>query len=369
MLQFDTLGRNLSGVTKQPRPRRKQPISIYTLAEEMGVTPGTVSRALRNRPEIGIKTRQAIRERASDLGFKLRNFESRLTNICVVIETKSAQRSLFSAYVDAVLDGVWRYCDANDIELSLYGEELERIESCNLVRVLGRRGATGAVFLNASRRSSYFRSLNEQHFPYCCVMTGPAEAQAWTIRADASGMAERATNHLLLLGHRRIAFLDSLAGCDLGQERRVGYLRSLKAAGLKESDALLFSPSDCRVAPVDAFDFAAQGVRALMGHQKPPTAFLTMSDEEAIATLRQLSAANLRVPGAVSVLSFDDSRFCAFANPPLTVISLPYEIIGNEAASVVHRRIEGDSGDHLQPTMVRGGELFVRESTGPAPAA
>lgn len=108
------------GMDKKRGQRKKQPVSIYTLAEEFSVTPGTVSRALRNRPEIGIATRTSIRKRAEELGFKLRNFETRLTNICVVIETRPKQRSLFSAYVDSVLDGVWRYCSSNEIELSLF---------------------------------------------------------------------------------------------------------------------------------------------------------------------------------------------------------------------------------------------------------
>lgn len=349
------------------RKRKKQAVSIYTLAADLGVTPGTVSRALRNRPEIGIKTRKAIRQRATDLGFKLRNFESRLTNICVVIETFPKQRSLFSAYVDAVLDGVWRYCESNDLELSIFGEELERLESCNLVRLLGRRGANGAVFLNSSRQSRYFKSLNEQNFPYCCVMTGPTEAFPWTIRADAVAMADRFTTHLLQLGHRRIAFLDSLAGFSIGRERREGFLKALHASGLAEKDGVFFSNADCGVVPVDAFDFAAQGVHFLFSQKHPPTAIITMSDEEGVAVLRQLAAKGVRVPEDVSVVAFDDSRFCAFSNPPLTVISLPYENMGEEAASIVHRRIEGDSGSHLHPTTIRGGELLVRESTGPAP--
>jgi len=358
-----------SVMTHKREVRKKQSVSIYTLAKEFNVTPGTVSRALRNRPEIGIATRTSIRKRAEELGFKLRNFESRLTNICVVIETRPKQRSLFSAYVDSVLDGVWRYCSTNEIELSLFGEELERLESCNLVRVLGRRGANGAVFLNTSRQSGYFKSLNQQNFPYCCVMTAPPEARPWTILADASGMAERATQHLLQMGHRRIAFLDSLTGFDLGVERRAGYHRAMKSAGRPDRDCQVMSPQDCGVPPTDAFDFATRAVHALLGRPQPPTAFMTMSDEEGVATIHQLTTRGLRVPQDISVLSFDDSRFCAYSNPALTVISLPYEVIGEEAASIVHQRIQENSGDHLKPRTIRGGELLVRASTGPAPRA
>jgi DNA-binding LacI/PurR family transcriptional regulator len=355
-------------MSKKRAVRQKQTVSIYTLAKEFDVTPGTVSRALRNRPEIGTATRTFIRKRAEELGFKLRNFESRLTNICVVIETRPKQRSLFSAYVDSVLDGVWQYCSTNEIELSIFGENLERLESCNLVRVLGRRGANGAVFLNASLRSGYFASLNQQNFPYCCVMTAPPEARPWTILADASGMAERATQHLLQLGHQRIAFFDSLAGFGAGAERKAGYLRAMKAAARPERDCQIMSPEQCGVPPIDAFDFATRAVHALLGRPQAPTAFLTMNDEEGVATIHQLTTRGLRVPEDCSVISFDDSHFCAYSNPALTVISLPYQTIGEEAASIVHQRIQENSGDHLKPRTVRGGELLVRDSTGPAPS-
>ncbi len=128
------------------------------------------------------------------------------------------------------------------------------------------------------------------------------------------------------------------------------------------------SQAECGVPPIDPFDFAARAVHALLGRPQAPTAFMPMSDEEGIATIHQLTMRGLRIPENISVLSFDDSRFCAYSNPALTVISLPYETIGEEAVSIVHQRIQENSGDHLQPRTVRGGELLVRDSTGPAPS-
>lgn len=351
---------------KLRRSRKKQDVSVYTLAADLGLSPGTVSRALRNSPEIGIQTRTIVRKKAADLGFKLRNFEPRVTNICFVLETAPKQRSLFSSYVDAILDGVWRYCNEQDIELSLFGEELDRLSKCDLVRVLGRRGVNGAVFLNASKQSPYFTSLNEQNFPYCCVMTGPPEAAAWTIRADSSGMAERGTRHLLDLGHRRIAFVDTLKALDIGFSRRDGYHRALKQAGLGPEAAIFFDLNDCASPPSDAFDFASQAVQLLMNRPHPPTAILTMSDEEGLAALHELSVMGIKVPEAVSVMTFDDSRFCEFCAPPLTVLSLNYEKVGMEAATIVHRRIEKISNEIPQAPVVVRGDLIVRGSSGPA---
>ena len=350
------------------KPSKKS--SIYTLAEELELSPGTVSRALRNRPEIGASTRRAVRQRAAEIGFKLRSFTARVTNICVVIETEPGQKGLFSAYVDSVLDGVWNYCVDNDIELSLYGEQAAELSRCDLVRVLGRRGVNAAVFLNASRSSGYFAALNDQNFPYCCVMTAPDEARPWIIQPDSVALSRKATEYLIELGHRRIALLDSLETRDIGKQRRRGYLEALQSAGIAADPTFVFSHSNCDAAPADDFDFAAHGVRTLVQQPERPTAFLTMSDEAGLAALHELGVCGLAVPRDASVMSFDDSRLCAFTSPPLSVVCVPYERMGYDAAALARRRLDENwqASSRVLPTV--SGSLIIRGSTGrPASAA
>lgn len=355
------------GVTEKIPPREKKRTTIYSLAQEFGVSPGTVSRALRNRPEISAETRRIIRQRASEIGFKLRNFETRVTNICVVIETRPGQQSLFSTFVDSVLDGVWKYCGEKGLELSLYGEDEERLSTCDLVRVLGRRGVNGAVFLNASTTSRYFTALNQQNFPYCCVMNAPAEAKDWTISSDGENLAFKATEHLLHLGHRRIAYLDSLVGWQIGEARKRGYERALQKAGIAPEREWVVSSKDSGVGALDDFEFASQAVRTLTQRAVPPTAFLTMSDEAGVAALHELRARGWDVPGRASVISFDESRLCSFVSPPLTVVSVPYERLGREAAAIVHRRLDENISRHVGNPLLVSGDLIVRGSTGPVP--
>lgn len=348
--------------------RSEKKESIYTLAQELGLSPGTVSRALRNRPEIGVRTRQAVRQHAAKIGFRLRSFTPRVTNICVVIETEPGQRSLFSAFVDSVLDGVWRYCVENDVELSLYGEEAKQLAQSDIIRVLGRRGVNAAVFLNASQQSTYFSELNDQNFPYCCVMTSPPEARPWIIRTDGSALGRKATEFLIELGHQRIALIDSLENHDVGKERRDGYLKALEAAGLPADPRLIFAHSTCDSNPIDDFDFAATAVRALLEQKPRPTAFLTMSDEAGLAALHELAACGLHVPKDASVLSFDDSRLCAFSNPALSAVSVPYERIGYDAAALARRRLDENSRLSVRSLPPVAGSLVIRESTGRAPS-
>lgn len=349
------------------KTEKKKSISIYTIAEALNVTPGTVSRALNNRPEISMKTRKLIRQKAGELGFKLRSFEPRVTNICMVIEVMPNQTSLFSPFVDSVLDGVWKYCTENDMELSIFGEKPDRLNECDLIRVLGRRSVNGAVFLNATRQSSYFTALNEQNFPYCCVLSGAPEAFQWTVLSDGAGLSRRATKHLIDLGHRSIGFLDTLSGLEIGAERRSGFEAALAAEGLAMNPDLVFSHADSGDEIADGFEFGIRGVKTLLNRKIKPTAFMAMSDEVAFGAMHELITQGNRIPEDFSLLSFDDSKFCQFANPPLTVISQPNERFGYEAARLVSRRIEENLVVNPYPPLAIAGDLIVRGSTGPAP--
>ena len=118
----------------------------------------------------------------------------------------------------------------------------------------------------------------------------------------------------------------------------------------------------------DDFDFGAKAVRFLLQRGDWPTAFLTMSDEAGVATVHELKSHGVEVPRQASVIAFDDSRLCAFVSPPLTVVSIPYERMGREAAAVVHRRLDDNLSEKFGQNTTVGGDLIVRESTGAAPA-
>ncbi len=192
-----------------PKKNNKKRNSIYTLATDLNLNPGTVSRALRNRPEVSEETRMQVQKRADELGFKLKRFRPRTVNVCVLIQTDSMYESIFSSYVNAVIDGLWNYCVQNDLELSLYSSSTEKLNAGFLVRQLANRGAHGVVVLNASDESHYFRHFNKESFPYCALMDAPEEARAWTLRVDTLHLTRRALDYLIGLGHRRFPSLGS----------------------------------------------------------------------------------------------------------------------------------------------------------------
>lgn len=335
-------------------------VSIYQIASETGFSPSTVSRALRNQPDIGAETREIVRKHADKLGFKLRVFEPRISNICALIQTAPGQKGLFSSFVEAIMDGMWQYCTHNDLELSVYGADADRLNTGDLCRVLGRRGVSGAVVINASEDGRFLNRFNQEHFPYACVATAPPEGAGSLVTGNNSQLTRQAVDFLRQIGHRRIALLDSLSEhFHAGVERREAFLAAMEGAEpVTITSSALANPTTCD------FEFSREATAQLLKRPQCPTALLAMSAEQGISAIYAAQEMGLAVPTDLSVVCFDDSLLCAYSNPALTVASVSYEKIGYAAAGLVHRRIEKWGRDE---SLVIKGELVIRASTAPPP--
>jgi DNA-binding LacI/PurR family transcriptional regulator len=146
--------------------------TITTLAEELGVTPSTISRALNDSPKISEARRREVRELARKRGFQLRDFATRITNLCVLICTTTPEEDLFSTYTDQVINGVNQYCNKNSLELSIFSSPTDRLNRMNTVKEQLRRGVNGVVILNARDNSTFIQTLEKAQIPYCCLISG-----------------------------------------------------------------------------------------------------------------------------------------------------------------------------------------------------
>jgi LacI family transcriptional regulator len=176
-----------------------------------------------------------------------------------------------------------------------------------------------------------------------------------SVDVDNEAGARLAVEHLLALGHRRIACITNAPRAyTASSERLTGYREALAAAGIAEETELLAE---------GAFD-AQSGHRAMAEilARTTPDAVFVASDVVAIGALAGLRDAGLTVPGDVSVVGFDAIPLAAYLDPPLTTISLPAYDLGRAAGRAVLDRIAGRpvAGRTLLPT-----ELIVRASTAP----
>jgi DNA-binding LacI/PurR family transcriptional regulator len=165
-----------------------------------------------------------------------------------------------------------------------------------------------------------------------------------------------AAEHLIGLGHRRIAYLGDQFGYQSDTERLAGYRAALDAAGISEMPELIVRGDGKPEAAMTAME-------TLLALDHPPTAVCCYNDMSALGAMRQIRARGLRVPDDISVAGFDDLFFASYTQPPLTTVRQPMRRMGQMAMENLFKLMSGE--ESVVQIKVEA-ELIVRESTAKA---
>jgi LacI family transcriptional regulator len=169
-----------------------------------------------------------------------------------------------------------------------------------------------------------------------------------------------ATQHLLDLGHRRIAYIGGTATAACNRARMHGYRSAMEAAGAPIAESYV------RNGEFRYSDGVSEGA-ALLSLDQPPTAIFAANDETALGVLEAARTHGLRVPEDLSVVGFDDTEVARVASPALTAVAQPLRRMGAVALRTALRLAAGERVDSHHVELAT--ELVVRDSTAPPPDA
>ncbi|MBN1554067.1 MAG: LacI family DNA-binding transcriptional regulator [Phycisphaerae bacterium] len=346
------------------KTKSKKP-SIYTISRELGVSPATVSRALNHHPAASASVRAKVQQIAAKYNYRPRVMRNRAMNLCVLIQQIDGHPLDFDPYLSRCLEGIALYCNHEELEMSLYSTHVNDLNRQDVVRELRRRGADGAIVLRANEDSLYFDPMDEQGFPYYCLLNDDGGRAARLLNIDNESLAQQAAEHLLSLGHRTIGILNNAPHSTAHQSRFRGYRLALEAHGIEIEDRRVVSANP--KTDHGDMEFSRRGMQTLRQEAPDTTAVLAMSEGAARGALAWLFENDIRVPEMISVVGFDDFPDTAYTCPSLTTIRIPYVEIGYEGARQVHRLCRALDPLLRQSDRERlNGRLIVRKSTGPA---
>lgn len=180
-----------------------------------------------------------------------------------------------------------------------------------------------------------------------------------TVLVDNAGGSRRAADHLLDLGHRRIAIVNGAPHSTPGRQRREGFLAALKSRGVEPPEGYQ-EYGDFRE------ERAYQAVMRLLALEHPPTALYVANNMMTVGALRALHDIGVRVPDQLSIVGFDDLQLAALLFPPLTVVDRPMEEQGALAMRLLLRRLR-ETRDSAPRRIVLETKLLVRGSTAALP--
>ncbi|MGD0556051.1 MAG: LacI family DNA-binding transcriptional regulator [Streptosporangiaceae bacterium] len=330
---------------------------LSDVAKKVGVSEATVSRVLNGKTGVSESTRESVLTALDVLGYErptqLRRGRARLIGLVL----PELQNPIFPALAE-VVGGALAQRGFTPV---LCTRTAGGMSEADYVSMLLEQQVSGVVFAGGhyaeqAAPHDHYRLLHERGIP--CVLFNAAieHLEFPCVATDDMTAAEQAFTHLASLGHQRI-------GLVLGPEDHMPSRRKL------ESFRSLTADAGFDVAPVEHALFSLEGGQAattrLLRHGI--TGIICASDPLALGAVRAIRRAGLSVPGAVSVVGYDDSAFMNCTDPPLTTVRQPIESMGKAAVALLVDQIENAA---VYPEeLLFEPELVVRGSTGPAPAA
>lgn len=342
---------------KRPVHGNAEKVTLKTIAQHLGLTPGTVSAALNDSPaarSIPQHTKNRIIEAARALNYRP-NFFARTLRLRRTYTIGVIAEEIGDAYGAMIISGIEEYLRKNEYFFLTVIHRHDPKLLQTYAQMLLTRGVEGFITTDTS--------LSEKWVLPTVAVAGHARVEGVTnIVLDHKRAAKLALEHLKGLGHEDIAFikgqtLSSDSGvrwsaiCEVAQELNIR-IRPELTVQLEGTDST----------PGIGYPFAKQ----LLAREQPFTALFAYNDISAIGSIWAFHEAGLRVPEDISVVGFDDIPGAAYANPGLTTVRQPLIKMGQIAAQTVVDLIEG-RGEYV-PEIAIEPEFVVRESTGPAPA-
>ena len=325
------------------------------VAVRAGVSPSTVSRILNGTAVVSAAKRAAIDQAIADLGFVPNPVARGLAGgrtLSVGVVTQAIDSPFYGVSLRGIEDELGR---AGYSPLFVSGHWDAAVEA-RCIEVLRARRVDGVIVLTGRLSDTALRA---------CAKTLPVVVTGRSLKApglfaldfDNFEGARLATQHLLDLGHRRIAFI---AGDPLhpdANERQRGYRAALQAAGVRVDPALLL-PGQFHE------ESGLRAVEQLLASRRRFSAIFAANDQMAFGAALALHRRGLRVPDDVSLVGFDDLPATLYSVPPLSSVHQPVYELGRLAASAMLQLLAGERPVAAMPAP----RLVTRESSGP-PAA
>ena len=329
-------------------------ITISDIAQHLGLAISTVSKALNGYSDVSKETRDRVMEAAHQLGYypsaAARNLRTQRTKKIGLLF--SFPVTAISEYVSHLITGIVATAEQAGYNLILYPVLSDQFEQ--LTRICRIREVDGLLLLTRSQMEKTINILAQEQLPYVIVGRRVEQPNVSFISPNDRQGAITVMQHLISLGHQRIAYTTRPELGLTSRDRLAGYQQALQMANIPYDDALVVSTN---IEPQSAY----QAMLNLLDLPQPPTAIFAIHDLVAKECLQAILDRGLRVPEDVAVVGFDNWSLSLTTTPPLTTIATPLIEIGQKAMSTLLEQINTpDSSPTRQLLPV---DLVVRQST------
>jgi LacI family transcriptional regulator len=337
---------------------------LKDIAEKVGFSVTTVSRALGGYDDVAEETRRLITRTAEEMGYRpnvmaRRLQKQRTDTLGFVIPTFGPRFS--DPFFSELLAGIGNEAASHDYDLLVSTHPPDTPEEeLAYERLVRERRVDGVILTRTRINDVRIAYLLEQGFPFATFGRTQVEGSFACVDVDGELGVFQATQHLIKLGHRDIAIIKAPADLMFTMHRCAGFYRAMETFGLS------VKPTWQESADLTERGGYAAASRLLAGTQVP-TAIVACNDLMAIGAMRAAREVGLTVGRDLSVVGFDDIPLAEHAHPTLTTVHQPVYQIGREVCHMLVQILAGESSLAGTRQVFFKPELMIRESIGPPP--
>lgn len=327
-------------------------LDIRAVAREANVSSATVSRTINAHPTVDAKLKARVWAAIEKLGYvpntqarALVSGQSKLLGVIISDITNPFFPELVQGFEDAAV------AVGYETLIGSTNYNLDRMNAC--VQRMIQRKVDGVAVMTFGIEEPLLDRLTTQGIPMVFIDVAPKVGQGSAIVVDYDSGISEAVQHLAVLGHRRIAFIAGPGTLHSATARRRAFREAADAIGLTVPDTYI-------EAGQHTVEGGQRAAEALLSLPTPPTAILCSNDVSAIGALHAISRAGLTVPTDISIIGFDDVRFCQYLLPPLTTVRMSGAEIAARAVKTLMGKLDPSRPADTSPIETR---LIVRKST------
>lgn len=331
--------------------------TIQDVARKAGVSVATVSRVF-NQPEVvNTSTRERVLTAVKELSYHpnaaARSLVTGKSGVVGLIVP-----DITNPYFGYIARGCSDELNKKQITLALYNSDEELTREYYVRRLIQERQTDGLIVTSETASvSEAIQNLQERKIPTVYIERRPDAPCVDAVYLNNPQAARLAVEHLLSLGHKKIAIITGLMNTLTGQERFQSFADALTSAGICLPDNYIIEGTF----KLEAGVTAAHQILAL---SDPPTAVFVSSDLMAYGAIGEFIAHGWRVPEHISVIGCEDLPLSAYFSPKLTTIHVPIYDLGKRASILLMKRVEKPQRKSVSEVL--NAELVVRQSTGRA---
>ena len=335
---------------------RSRQVTIKDIAKRLGISPSTVSRALKDHPDISYNTRKAVQELANILGYKpnevalsLRTSQSKIIGVIVP--------EIVHHFFSSIISGIEDVANEAGYYVMIFqtNESYKKEVIYSQTLISSRIDGLIVSFSKETTDFEHFKTFVKNNIPIVLFDRVTDELEADKVLSDDVKGSFLATEHLIQQGYKKIAHFGSPDYMSISLNRLQGYKNALEKYNIPFDKNLVYK--------CDSYEAAIKLTQQILQDENHPDAIFAVNDLTAAGAIIAIKKAGLKVPEDIAVAGYTNALAGRIVDPPLTTIDQHGFEMGREAARLLLHRLRKNSDDLPYETKIMKTNLLVREST------